>query len=94
MAEENSEQSSAKRKWKKKKSVLSNAKKYAKKDWWGRGSQIPEDMYHYLVSILEVMKNGFSADEEKGNNIFTYIINEEFMLFLIHNYSSLFKQIS
>ncbi|XP_077302700.1 nucleolar protein 9 [Arctopsyche grandis] len=83
MAEENSEQSSTKRKSKKKKSVLSNAKKYGKKDWWGRGSQIPEDMYHYLVSILEVMKNGFTADEEKANfvnNVLERTINEEVSL--------------
>lgn len=59
------EQTSRKKKGKKKKSVLANAKKYAKKEWWGRGSNIPEDTYHYFVSILEVMKNGFTSDEEK-----------------------------
>lgn len=57
-----------KRKWKKKKTLLSNARKYGKKECWGRGTKITEDMYHYFVGILEAMKKGVDTDEDKGNN--------------------------
>lgn len=54
-----------KHKRKRKKSFLKNAKKYAKKGCFGRGTQLEADTYQYLVHSMETFKGGFSSDEEK-----------------------------
>lgn len=51
---------------KRKKSFLQNARKYAKKGTFGRGSHLSEDTYQYFVNALELLRNGFENDEEKG----------------------------
>lgn len=50
---------------KRKKSVLKNARKYAKQGQFGRGSHVDGDKYHYFVRVLELWKEGFATDEEK-----------------------------
>lgn len=50
---------------KRKKSFLKNARKYAKKGHYGRGSQLDADTYQYFVRIMEAYKEGFSSDEDK-----------------------------
>lgn len=64
-----------KRKNKKRKSFLQNARKYAKKGRFGRGSYMEADTYNYFVRILEVYNEGFDSDEDKS----VYII----LLFII-----------
>lgn len=61
----NSQEQNHKKNRKRKKSFLQNARKYAKKGSFGRGSHINEDVYHYFVRSLEVYKDGFATDEEK-----------------------------
>lgn len=51
---------------KRKKSFLKNARKYAKKGHYGRGSQLDGDTYQYFVRIMEAYREGFSSDEDKG----------------------------
>ncbi|GLV36333.1 uncharacterized protein CBL_08827 [Carabus blaptoides fortunei] len=70
---------------KRKKTFLSNARKYAKKGTFGRGSHLSEDTYQYFVRVLEIYKEGFPSEEEKlmfANNVFEQTENEEI------NYSS------
>lgn len=50
---------------KRKKSFLKNARKYAKKGCFGRGSQLDADTYQYLVRVLEAFKEGFPSEETK-----------------------------
>lgn len=54
-----------KNKRKRKKSFLRNARKYAKKGSYGRGSQLDEETYQYFVRIMEVYREGFPSDEER-----------------------------
>lgn len=51
---------------KRKKTFMSNAKKYMKKGYYGRGSKIEGDTYHYLLKIMEAYKEGFPSEEEKN----------------------------
>ncbi|CAH1114583.1 unnamed protein product [Psylliodes chrysocephalus] len=65
---------------KRKKSFLKNARKYAKKGHYGRGSQLEEDTYHYFVKILETFKEGFDSEEDKiifANNVFDQTDKQE-----------------
>lgn len=55
---------------KRKKTFLQNARKYAKKGYYGRGSRLDADTYQYFVKIMEAYKEGFETDEEKRE--FTY----------------------
>lgn len=63
MSEHPDEQSKYKRK--RKKSFLKNARKYAKKGCYGRGSQLDADTYQYFVRIMEAYKEGFPSEDEK-----------------------------
>lgn len=64
--------SDPKRKWRKKrKNFLSNAKKYAKKGQLGRGTKMPEELYQYLVGILEAIKKGIEDEEERRKSYFS-----------------------
>ncbi|XP_057660599.1 nucleolar protein 9 [Diorhabda carinulata] len=65
---------------KRKKSFLKNARKYAKKGHFGRGSQLDSDTYHYFVKILETFKDGFDSEEDKkvfANNVFEQTKDQE-----------------
>lgn len=65
---------------KRKKTFLQNARKYAKKGYYGRGSHMDGDTYQYFVRILEVFNQGFESDEDKGafvNNVFEQTENKE-----------------
>ncbi|KAI4467168.1 nucleolar protein 9 [Holotrichia oblita] len=79
--ETNNHDISAKRyKRKRKKTFLKNARKYAKKGWYGRGSQLDAETYQYFVRILEVYREGFENDDDKKifvNNVFQQTENEE-----------------
>lgn len=55
-----------KNKRKRKKTFLQNARKYAKKGKYGRGSQLDTDTYQYFVKTMEVYKEGFPSDEERS----------------------------
>jgi nucleolar protein 9 len=56
------------RKKRKRKSFLKNAKKYGKKGKFGRGSHLNEDIYQYFVRVLQLLQtNSFETEEEKGN---------------------------
>lgn len=66
-----------KNKRKRKKSFLKNARKYAKKGCFGRGSQLDPDTYQYFVRILEAYREGFDTDDNKGNvfiKILVYVL--------------------
>ncbi|CAH0550818.1 unnamed protein product [Brassicogethes aeneus] len=65
---------------KRKKSFLKNARKYAKKGHYGRGSHIEADTYQYFVRIMETYREGFDNDEDKANfvnNVFEQTENTE-----------------
>lgn len=65
---------------KRKKSFLKNARKYAKKGCYGRGSQLEVDTYQYFVKIMEAYREGFETEDEKkifANNVFQQTENEE-----------------
>lgn len=65
---------------KRKKSFLKNARKYAKKGCYGRGSQLEVDTYQYFVKIMEAYREGFETEEDKkifANNVFQQTENEE-----------------
>ncbi|XP_023720545.1 uncharacterized protein LOC111871577 [Cryptotermes secundus] len=52
---------------KRRKSILKNAKKYAKKGKCGTGSYLNEDIYQYYVRVLELLHtNNFETEEEKA----------------------------
>lgn len=51
---------------KRKKTFLKNARKYAKKGYYGRGSKLDEETYQYFVKMMEEYNQGFSSDEERG----------------------------
>jgi nucleolar protein 9 len=56
------------RKKRKRKSFLKNAKKYGKKGKFGRGSHLNEDIYQYFVRVLQLLQtNSFETEEEKGS---------------------------
>ncbi|CAG9762851.1 unnamed protein product [Ceutorhynchus assimilis] len=65
---------------KRKKTFLQNARKYAKKGYYGRGSHMEADTYQYFVRILEVFKQGFENDEDKAvfvDNVFEQTLEKE-----------------
>lgn len=65
---------------KRKKTFLQNARKYAKKGYYGRGSHMDADMYQYFVRILEVFKQGFENNDDKAvfvDNVFEQTENKE-----------------
>ncbi|KAG5894944.1 hypothetical protein JTB14_023293 [Gonioctena quinquepunctata] len=65
---------------KRKKSFLKNARKYAKKGHFGRGSQLDSDTYQYFVRIMEAYKEGFDNEEDKiifVNNVFEQTETQE-----------------
>lgn len=51
---------------KRKKSFLKNARKYAKRGHFGRGSQIDEETYQYFLRVMETFKQDALDDEEKS----------------------------
>lgn len=58
---------------KKKKSFLQNAKSFGKKGNFGRGSNLEQSEYNYLLEILKSINEGFEDDESKtimANNVF------------------------
>lgn len=57
---------------KRKKTFLGNARKYAKKGHYGRGSKIDEDTFQFFLRSLETFKLGFDDDESRGLLLFTY----------------------
>lgn len=63
MSESSAKQNTYKRK--RKKSFLKNARKYAKKGCFGRGSQLDPDTYQYLVRSMEAFKEGFDSEDDK-----------------------------
>uniref|UniRef100_A0A6P7FTK4 Nucleolar protein 9 n=1 Tax=Diabrotica virgifera virgifera TaxID=50390 RepID=A0A6P7FTK4_DIAVI len=80
METHSSESSQKRNNRKRKKSFLKNARKYAKKGHFGRGSQLDSDTYHYFVKILETYKEGFDTDEDKqvfANNVFAQTEDQE-----------------
>lgn len=65
---------------KRKKSFLKNARKYAKKGHYGRGSQLEVDTYQYFVKIMEAYREGFETEEDKkifANNVFQQTEDQE-----------------
>lgn len=66
---------------KKKKSFIQNARKYGRKGTYGRGSNLDEDTYQYMVRVLELMRdNAFPTFEEKlifVNNVYEQTIDNE-----------------
>ncbi|KAJ3648045.1 hypothetical protein Zmor_019881 [Zophobas morio] len=69
-----------KSKRKRKKSFLKNARKYAKKGCYGRGSQLDADTYQYFVRIMEAYREGFDSEDDKSifvNNVFEQTIDQE-----------------
>lgn len=65
---------------KRKKSFLKNAKKYGKRGYYGRGSQLDADVYQYFVNILETYRKGFDSEEDKlifVNNVFNQTVDQE-----------------
>ena len=53
------------KKKKKGKSFLQKAKKFGKQGQRGRGTEIDQDQYDYLVRVLERWREGFENEEEK-----------------------------
>ncbi|XP_037965736.2 nucleolar protein 9 [Plutella xylostella] len=65
---------------KKRKNFLSNAKKYGKKDQFGRGTKMTEELYQYFVGILDAMKKGIEEEDERQalvNNVLERTKGEE-----------------
>ncbi|XP_018569686.1 nucleolar protein 9 [Anoplophora glabripennis] len=65
---------------KRKKSFLKNARKYAKKGFYGRGSELDADTYQYFVRIMEAYRQGFENEEDQImfiNNVFEQTENKE-----------------
>ncbi|CAH1116784.1 unnamed protein product [Phaedon cochleariae] len=65
---------------KRKKSFLKNARKYGKKGYYGRGSQLDSDTYQYFIRIMETYREGFENEEDKivfANNVFEQTENQE-----------------
>lgn len=62
---ESQPQEDKRRKRKRGKSVLMNARRYGKQGKFGRGSHLDEDVYQYFVRVLELLKAGFENAEEK-----------------------------
>ena len=60
-----SEGNSFKRK-KKGRSFLQKAKKFGRQGQRGRGSEIEQDQYDYLLRVLGMWQQGFDSEEEKG----------------------------
>lgn len=50
---------------KKRKNFVANAKKYAKKGQMGRGSRVPEELFQYLIGILDSMRAGLSDEDQR-----------------------------
>lgn len=70
----------ARNKRKRKKTFLTNARKYGKRGYFGRGTKLDEDTYQYFVRIMEAYKEGFPTEEEKitfANNVFEQTDNQE-----------------
>jgi nucleolar protein 9 len=75
MSEENPQTGISDRlKRKRKKSFLKNARKYAKKGCYGRGSQLDSDTYNYFVRIMEAYREGFDTDEDKCKLIHRLVV--------------------
>jgi len=68
---------------KKKKSFLQKVKKFGKQGQRGRGTDIDQDQYDYLVRVLERWKEEFENDEERkifvGNVMETTLDNERLL---------------
>ncbi|XP_066249422.1 nucleolar protein 9 [Euwallacea similis] len=76
-----SSEASVKRKnRKRKKTFLGNARKYAKKGCFGRGSKMDEDTYQFFLRSLETFRLGFDDEELKSifvDNVFEHTENQE-----------------
>lgn len=53
------------KKRKKKKTVLKQARKYARKGWFGRGTHVDQETYEYFLRIYEMKIDEFESEEEK-----------------------------
>ena len=53
------------KKKKKGRSFLQKAKKFGRQGQRGRGTEIEQDQYDYLVRVLERWRQGFHTEEEK-----------------------------
>ncbi|KAJ8957662.1 hypothetical protein NQ318_017554 [Aromia moschata] len=65
---------------KRKKSFLKNARKYGKKGYYGRGSELDADTYQYFIRIMETYREGFANDEERSifaDNVFEQTVSKE-----------------
>lgn len=72
----------ARNKRKRKKTFLTNARKYGKRGYFGRGTKLDEDTYQYFVRIMEAYKEGFPTEEEKSKFIITLYVYKFIMLFV------------
>ena len=54
------------KKKKKGRSFLQKAKKFGRQGQRGRGSEIEQDQYDYLLRVLGMWQQGFDTEEEKG----------------------------
>ena len=54
------------KKKKKGRSFLQKAKKFGRQGQRGRGSEIEQDQYDYLLRVLGMWQQGFDSEEEKG----------------------------
>jgi len=61
------------RKYKKKKSFLSRAKKFGSKGLYGKGKNIDEETYHYYVQVMKRLNENFEQEDEKGSITFIFV---------------------
>ena len=54
------------RKKKKGRSFLQKAKRFGKQGQRGKGTEIDQDQYDYLVRVMERWRQGFDTEEERG----------------------------
>lgn len=65
---------------KKGKSFIQKAKKFGRQGQRGKGTEIEQDQYDYLVRVMERWRDGFETDEEKQvfvENVFEQTVGEE-----------------
>ncbi|KAK2708771.1 hypothetical protein QYM36_014397 [Artemia franciscana] len=71
------------RKYKKKKSFLSRAKKFGSKGLYGKGKNIDEETYHYYVQVMKRLNENFEQEDEKemfASNVFSQTAGSELEL--------------
>ncbi|KAK2708790.1 nucleolar protein 9-like isoform X1 [Artemia franciscana] len=71
------------RKYKKKKSFLSCAKKFGSKGLYGKGKNIDEETYHYYLQVMKRLNENFEQEDEKemfASNVFSQTAGSELEL--------------